>query len=177
MQRFPRSSRAFAIAFGLSLVAVSIASTCSTTSARDLFVDNIAGNDRADGTTQAVVQPGIGPVRSLSRALYIADAGDRILMANTGTPYHESVCLQGMRNSGFYFKPFTIDGGGATLDGSSPVPADAWHFERGEMFEFQPLHVAYQQLFLDGVPAKRRPVASPLGGLPELGPREWALSG
>lgn len=149
--------------------------SASAAMARDLFVDNAAGNDQFDGQTQAQIQPGIGPVRTLARALLIADTADRIFLANTGTPYRESVCLQGDKNSGYYFQPFTINGGGATLDGSSPVPVDGWQFDHGDVFRFRPQRMAYQELFLDGRPAKRRAVSGTLAGVPSLAPREWAL--
>lgn len=167
-----RCSRIFALTAG-TLACLAVASSAR---ARDLFVDNMAGNDRADGQAQALVQPGIGPVRTLGRALQLADAADRIFLANTGTPYHESVCLQGDRNSGYYFQPFTINGGGATLDGSVPVPADVWQNYRDDVFRFRPRLMAHQELFLDGLPAKRRAVSGTLAGLPPLAPREWALA-
>ncbi len=143
--------------------------------ARDLFVNNLAGSNFSDGRTATSTQPGVGPVQTIARALLLAEGADRIILANTGTPYHESVALQGDRNSGFRNQPFTIDGSGATLDGSSPVPADAWQNYRGDVFRFQPERMAYQQLFLDNLPAKRHPAVSSLAGVPPLAPLRWTL--
>ena len=52
--------------------------------ARDIYVDNIAGDDRRDGSSAAARGPDGGPVRSIGRALSIAEAQDRILIQNTG---------------------------------------------------------------------------------------------
>jgi hypothetical protein len=150
----------------------------STTPARalDLFVDNVHGDDDRDATTPVTAGAIGGPVRSLARALDLANAGDRIVMANTGEPYRESVTLSGGRHSGLGSKPFMIEGHGAILEGSRLVPAKAWEHFRGELFRFRPSRGSFAQLFLDGPPASRRPLDSAAGILPRLGPREWCLA-
>lgn len=144
--------------------------------ARDVYVNNQVGDDRATGRNPQPRFGGEGPVSSLGRALAIANRGDRIVMADTGTPYRESVTLQAGRNSGEPDRPFVIEGNGATLDGSEPVPPDAWEFWRGEVFRFQPRRFSHQQLFLNDRPlARRTPDAN--GGLPDLQPLEWCYIG
>jgi hypothetical protein len=142
--------------------------------ARDLFVDNVGGDDRLDGGTPKTNVQGSGPCRTITRALQLAQRGDRIVLTATGEPYRESITLQGGRHSGSDFKAFMIDGSGAVLDGSQPVPQDAWEHVRGDVFRFHPPRATFQQLFLDGRPANRRAIAAE-GKLPELQPLEWFL--
>ena len=142
--------------------------------ARDIYVDNLAGEDRLCGNQPVATTNDDGPVRSIDRALRLVLPGDRVLLANTAQPYRESVTLQGEHNSGYPGKPLILEGGGAILDGSQAVPDDAWEFFFGDVFRFQPPRMAYQQLFLDGKPVTRRN-ASSSAGLPELGPLEWCL--
>ncbi|HKD38408.1 MAG TPA: right-handed parallel beta-helix repeat-containing protein [Pirellulales bacterium] len=158
-----------------AVAALSAAGIVHRASARDLYVNNLAGDDLLDGGSPTGRGSGRGPVQTLRQALWLANTADRIVLANTGTPYRESVTLFGVRNSGFAERPFIIDGQGAALDGSSPVPADAWQHYRDNVFRFRPERMAYQQLFLDGRPAARRSPATALGGLPALDPLEWAL--
>jgi hypothetical protein len=143
--------------------------------ARDLYVNNLAGDDLLDGGSPTGRGSGRGPVQTLRQALWLANTGDHVVMANTGTPYRESVTLFGDKHSGFTERPFIIDGQGAVLDGSMAVPPGAWQHYRDDVFRFRPERMAYQQLFLDGRPAARRSPASTLGGLPALDPLDWAL--
>ncbi len=145
--------------------------------ARDLFVNNVAGNDLFNGDWADGRGAGSGPVRTLRQALWLARTGDRISLANTGEPYRESVTLFGDRNSGGATRPFIIDGNGAVLDGTVAVPDDAWQFDHGNVFRFRPERMAYQQLYINGKPAARRKPAEPQGPPPDLKPQEWALVG
>jgi hypothetical protein len=141
--------------------------------ARDIYVNNLAGNDAKDGLAASSVDAETGPVRTIRRALRHAETSDRIVLANTGEPYRESISLVG-RHSGVPYAPFEIVGNGAILDGSLPVPADAWEFSRGEIFRFQPPHLsAAQQLFRDGLPLTRGPGPTLEGRLPPLAPLHW----
>jgi len=145
--------------------------------ARDIYVDNLAGDDSFSGFQS---QPGSdlgGPVRTIARALQLAQPGDRIILAANEEPYRESITLSGSRHSGYADHPFVIQGNGAILDGSAPVPKDAWQRYRGPVFRFQPPGKAYQQLFLGGRPASRVPVGLPREGPPPLEPLQWCLAG
>ena len=94
-------------------------------------------------------------MRTITRALQLAGNGDTIVLANTNVPYRENISLVGSRHSGTPQQPFTIRGNGAILDGSAPVPPEAWESYRGAVFRFSPPRMGYQQLFLDDRPAVR----------------------
>jgi len=143
--------------------------------ARDLYVDNLRGDDALDGEKTEASHGGSGPVRTIGRALRLAGAGDRIILANNDEPYGESISLVGSRHSGDPRHPFMIVGNGAMLDGSSPVPPDAWEHVTGAVFRFRPHRLGPQQLFLDGRPAQRIRVAG--DKLPSLAPRQWCVVG
>jgi parallel beta-helix repeat protein len=164
--RFARLAT-FLLAFGL-LVA-------RDAKGRDLFVNNLGGDDLLDGGSPESQGSGRGPVQTLRQALWIAAAGDHISLTNTGTPYRESVTLFGPKHSGIAARPFVIDGNGAILDGSAPIAVDDWRHDHDDVFRMRPERMAYQQLFLDGRPAVRRNLVSALAGLPDLQPLEWAL--
>lgn len=144
-------------------------------SARDIFVNNVAGDDRFDGSVPATQGAGLGPCRTIGRALELAAKGDRIVLAATGEPYRECLTLQAGRHSGYGDRPFEIVGGGVTLVGTAKVPEDAWKHVGSEVFRFSPPRKSSQLLFLDGKPADRVPVDAAAVKLPELKPRQWCL--
>lgn len=153
--------------FCLALVLLTVVSELA---ARDIYVDNTTGDDRHGGTL-AVSQGGLGPCRSIAKALRIAQFGDRIVLANTGKPYRESITIQGPNHSGSDRYPFMIVGNGATLDGATSLAGAHWEYVSGGIFRTRPVLMSYQQLFLDDQPAvKKQP---PPGKSPDLGPREW----
>jgi hypothetical protein len=149
----------------------------SSAAARYLYVNNMSGDDRSDGTQPSPLPGGIGPVRTIAKALRLADSGDRISVANTGQAYRETVCLTGERHSGSVIGPFVIQGNGATLDGSASLSGASWTYQGGDVFYFQPARLGYQQLFFDtkGRLALRHPVAQSAVSLPPLEPLEWCL--
>ena len=95
-------------------------------------------------------------------------------MTDTGEPYRESVTLQAGRHTGIATRPFTIVGNGATLDGSAPVPRDAWEHVEGNVFRFRVPRTSFQVLFLAGKPLTRVFVVRE-AGFPELQPLQWCL--
>jgi hypothetical protein len=145
--------------------------------ARDIFVDNTSGNDRFTGQRPETISQQNGPLRTIQRALCLASGGDRIVLAKTEKPYHESITLTGNRHSGYPKQLFLIDGHGAILDGSAPIPPGAWQHDHGDIFRFRPPRTGYQQLFLDDRPAISVPVPQLAGGPPKLEPRQWCLVG
>jgi len=148
-------------------------SLVGTSEARVVFVSNVDGDDRAEGRRS---QPALGidgPVRTIAKALRLAQAGDRIVLLNTGLPYREAVSLTGHKHSGSPVSPFIIEGNGAMLDGSRPIPAGAWTHHLGDVFYFEPTGLGYQQLFLRGRPAVRQPAVAADVTLPPLEPLEW----
>jgi hypothetical protein len=149
---------------------------CSTAArARDIYVNNVAGDDRFSGEAPATEDARIGPCRTIAQALELAAGGDRIVLAATGAPYRESITLQAARHSGFRDRPFHILGGGATLYGAAPVPRGVWEHVGREVYRFSPPRKSFQLLFLDGKPAVRVPVERGELQLPELQPRQWCL--
>ncbi|MCA9121641.1 MAG: right-handed parallel beta-helix repeat-containing protein [Planctomycetaceae bacterium] len=141
---------------------------------RDIYVDNIAGDDRRDGSTIRTSGRAGGPVRSLRRALELAQGSDRIVLSDTGEPYRESVTLQAGKHTGIAARPFEIIGNGATLDGSAPVPQDSWKHVEDDVFRFRAPRTSFQTLFLDGKPLVRLFVDREVG-FPKLQPLEWCL--
>ncbi len=86
-------------------------------SAADYYVNNLKGADTNSG------QSAEAAFATLAKAAGLAGAGDRIIIANTGEPYHE--CLP-LRKSGTAQAPLVIEGNGAVLTGLRPMPADKW---------------------------------------------------
>jgi hypothetical protein len=144
-------------------------------SARDIYVDNIAGNNRYLGMRQQSLNDETGPVKTIARALQIAIPSDRVVLVNTGQPYRESLTLFGSRHSGTLNRPFTIQGNGAILEGADEIHVDRWQHVRDTVFRFQPQHLAYQQLFVNNRPVPRILCSHPCTSPPELQPLEWCL--
>jgi hypothetical protein len=156
-----------------TLVIAACLGWASVAAGRDIFVDNVNGDDRRGGSSPTSQGATGGPCRTIAKALRIAAPGDRIVVANTGQPYRESITIQGARHSGSDAFPFILEGKGAVLDGSiSLVDAD-WEHVAGHYFRTQPKLMSYQQVFLSGQPAPRKmPVA---GRVPKLEPLSWCL--
>jgi hypothetical protein len=147
--------------------------SCSAASARDIFVDNVIGDDRRAGTSSAIVGEGGGPCRSIAKALRVAQPGDRVIIAKTPEPYREGITIQGPRHSGSDRFPLFIVGNGATLDGTMPLTDAQWEYVGNNTFRTHPAHMSYQQLFINNQPVIRKQPAP--GRPPHLGPHEWCL--
>jgi len=145
------------------------------TRATDWFVNNQIGDDRFDGQDAEVRGANAGPFRSISRALRAATQGDQITLADTGQPYRESITLQGAAHSGLSYQDFRITGNGAVLDGTAPIPRDAWEPLGDGIWRFSPRRMSYQLLYLDDEPAERVVVARGELALPDLQPLQWCL--
>ena len=130
-------------------------------SARDIYVDNVNGDDRLGGHSPAAGSEAGGPCRSIAKALRIAQPSDRVVLANTGVPYRECVTIQGPRHSGSDNFPFYLNGNGATLDGTMSLAEAKWEYFRGNIFRTRPARMSHQQLFIDEEPATRQPSAVP----------------
>lgn len=143
--------------------------------AKDVFVNNEYGDDFNDGQFPDVRGGKNGPLRSIEAGLMRGVKGDRIIIANTGIPYRECLGISVGRLSGYSSRPTIIVGNGAVLDGSGPVPIYAWEHYKGDVYRFRPHRKGWQQLFLDGIPARRQYAAPPEIEPPALEPLEWAL--
>jgi hypothetical protein len=142
--------------------------------ARDIFVDNVAGDDKHSGLHAGKQIDAGSPVRTIAKALQLAGMGDRIILAKTGQPYRESISLVGNRHSGVPpILPFTIEGNGATLDGTKPIPDDAWTHYRENVFRFRPEALTRAALFSRGRPIHPELVGSSAEYPPKLEPRHW----
>jgi hypothetical protein len=146
--------------------------TAAPAQARELFVDNLAGDDGNNGELPTPSLEG-GPVRTIGRALAVAKPGDRITVAKTAEPYREQLSLSAANHSGIGAMPLTIAGNGAVLDGSAPVPANGWEFVRKQLFRFRPPRGGFHRLFLAGKPAERVAVDAATGQLPQLTATQW----
>lgn len=143
--------------------------------AAEIYVDNVQGDDRNDGTMPDFGAGQVGPVETIAKALRIARRGDRIVLANNeGQPYRESITLQGANNSGWSDGNFVIDGNGAILNGSDIVPLDGWDHEVNDIFRFTPGRKIYHQLFIDDRPITQAPITN-RGELDTMDPLHWAL--
>jgi hypothetical protein len=162
------------MAIVLTLALVLLASAAA---ARNIYVNNVAGNDKSSGSRPGIDTVATGPVQTIARALRLAQSGDRIVLAATGQPYRESISLMGSRHSGTPGEPLVMEGHGAILDGAAPVPPGAWEHYLAGVYRFRPPHVEFQQLFLGARPLARVPDGMPAAEPPKLDPLQWCLHG
>jgi len=146
----------------------------TSVSARDLYVNNVAGDDHQQGNSPDLSSTESGPTRTIRQALRLARFGDRVILANTGQPYTEFISLEGPDNSGSAMMPFVLEGNGAVLDGSRFVPPDAWQPIDRNVLAFRPPWISYCLLFVDGKPASRLESAD-ASQLSLLQPMQWDL--
>jgi len=158
------------------LIRFALVWTClaAAAAARDIVVSNTAGDDRRDGRAAAITSS-TGPVRTITKALRLAQPGDRIIVENTGQPYRETLSLTGSRHGRSPIGPLVIEGGGATLDGSVGIPAGRWKHHAGDVYSYQPARLGHQQLFVGGRPALGRRAQWADVALPPLEPLEWCF--
>jgi hypothetical protein len=142
---------------------------------KDYYVNNVVGNDRNDGESPQFQGGRTGPFRTIERALEVTTGGDRVILEKTAEPYRESITLQAARHSGIPTVPFEIIGNGAVLDGSMPVPLEAWERYGETMYRFRAERKSSHILFLDGKPATRRRFADNVETIPDLEVLEWCL--
>jgi hypothetical protein len=145
--------------------------------ARDIYVDNRIGDDRQNGRNPEIVVGSGGPVRTMAKALRLATGGDRIVLAASEIPYREMLSFTSSKHSGAFGRPFIVEGNGAILDGSNLIPPEGWRWVGGDVFAFRPAGLGYQQFFVNGRAAVRRPSKPADRQPPELGVLEWCLSG
>jgi hypothetical protein len=84
--------------------------------AKDLYVHATAGEDSAAGTKDA-------PLATLQMAVSLAGPGDTIHLTPNNSLFRQAVTFVGKHD-------VTLDGHGATLDGSDPLPTEGWE-DRG----------------------------------------------
>ncbi|HEY3378632.1 MAG TPA: right-handed parallel beta-helix repeat-containing protein [Armatimonadota bacterium] len=105
--------------------------------ARTVYVDNVTGADTNNGLSAVREGDGkTGPVATIMQAVRLAGVGASIAIANTGTPYRESVSIQGFKK-GRAATPLVIEGNGATVTGLVAVPAARWIHLRDDIYWFE----------------------------------------
>ncbi len=143
---------------------------CHQLRAATLYVDNVNGSDAFNGRSARPISDEVGPTRTIRRALELAGPGATISILNRGRPYHESIALVGRRLSGHGPSRFIIEGNGATLDGSRPVPPAAWRARENGLWEVRLWRKGHVLLVRDGniVPRTQCPhgIPRPLLELP-----------
>ncbi|MDR1382888.1 MAG: right-handed parallel beta-helix repeat-containing protein [Planctomycetaceae bacterium] len=144
-------------------------------SAKDVYVNNLIGNDNNLGQLADLTNGTAGPLKTIGRAIALSDQGDRIILASTPIPYKETICLFGKKQSGDEFTPFFIEGNGAILDGSDSLPIESWRYFGGNIFRFQPSNLTHFQLFEDGLPLKRVEAQPNAKTPPFLRQMEWCI--
>jgi hypothetical protein len=151
-----------------------IFATATTAPARDIFVDNLGGDDRNTGETLQSQGKSNGPCRTIGKALRLMKSGDRIILfAHPDEPYRESLAVQGGFCSGMEGAAAEIVGNGAVLDGTTSLIDATWDYEGNDTYSIRPRLMAYQQLFLAGKAAQRAPVTG--STRPKLEPLQWCL--
>lgn len=136
--------------------------------ARDIFVDNLVGDDMFEGRNNVVSDSRTGPVRSLRRAMHLARFGDQIILTRPGAVYYDSLSLTGTRHSGTAQYPFTLIGNGAILSGMRAVPPEGWRKAGPDVWKLTLTRKGFYRLLRDGVPlpeSKPDDIENPLASL------------
>ncbi|MHB8995284.1 MAG: hypothetical protein ACYC63_08560 [Armatimonadota bacterium] len=116
----------------LSLVALSLILSTVCVQAATYRVDNLRGDDAADGVQ--------APLKTIACALPRLKPGDALLLTNNPEPYRESIPLH---THGTAAAQIIIDGGGATITGGDPAPKDGWVNQDGLFKRPQALEVKF----------------------------------
>ena len=114
--------------------------------ARDLYVDNLLGDDLSTGETPQALEGREGPVRTIAAALKLCRGSDTIHLANNPLPYFESISISGRKLFNLDLGGLTIDGHGATLSGVFRIPQGSWRHRAGGLWELHPHRKAHYQL-------------------------------
>lgn len=142
--------------------------------AKNVYVDNVLGDDRYDGLLDHVIDQVSGPVRTLRQAMMVANHSDQIVLTRPGAVYYDSLSLTGKRHSGTANFPFTINGNGATLSGLRQVPPEGWQKSGPDLWKLTLTRKGYYRLLRDGQPLseyrRESGVESPFAGLK---PDQW----
>ncbi|MDA0832714.1 MAG: hypothetical protein O2955_07415 [Planctomycetota bacterium] len=155
------------------LVCTTLVVDATTVLARDIFVDNLSGNDRLTGISNDFNDFVGGPVKSIRRALILARAGDVIILKNNNTPYYEPVILNGVRHNGLATAPLIIQGNGATISGFSSLPSNAWFPVGYDLWKVTPAKKGWYQLVHNDKAVPEIRVPAGVGELPEIPPGHW----
>jgi len=147
----------------------------TTASARMLFVNNRTGSNEFDGTNSATQNSISGPVKSINRALELAEPGDTIMVANTGIPYYESLQLVGKRFSGVGNSTFKIMGNGSILSGARAIPRAGWREVKLHLWKVTPARKGHYQLVRNHAKVPETIVPRGSKSIPEIPVGNWCV--
>jgi len=119
---------------GLAGLVLLVCLSAQSAVARDIHVDPDKGNDAATE----------GPLKTIRQAIRIAEPGDTIHLQPT--VYYEYAGFYGKR--GTPEKPITLDGHGATLEGSDPLDATQWEAVKPDLYRCENLMPALSDAIL-----------------------------
>ena len=139
----------------------------SSTSAAIWYVDNQAGSDNHDGTSQSTA------VATISRAISLAGTSDTLELTNTGIPYRESMLFRNL--GGRPDRSFAIEGNGAVLSGLKAIDGSKWENVKEDLYVFPLAKTPYGNPFLVSQ-GKRIPQAKSLALL-QTGQHYWDRNG
>ncbi len=146
---------------------------------RDVYVSQKFGDDRNTGMTMKNDASGTGPVRTIRRALELAEPCDSLVLDPSGGPYRESISLVGRKHGGDPRHPFVIEGSGAVLDGTESLPKAIWQHFQGDVYRFQltmlPADWKFFHLLDHGDTLPKAESAPNAKQVPDLQPREWVV--
>jgi hypothetical protein len=162
--------RILAKSIGAMLLLGASATACLAT---DRYVDNLRGSDAFDGRSASPASDTTGPTKTITRAVQLAHAGDRIIVTNTGVPYYEGISLVGARHSGFPALPFAINSNGAVLDGSRPVGPRMWRRVGPDLWKMVPWRKGHFQLIENDKPVPELRLAARPDALPKIPVGAW----
>ncbi len=156
----------FIVVCALGLIRPSAAGT--------VYVNNITGDDRANGVHPDIKGPRDGPVRTIARGLGLVQPYDQLVIANPDLPYGESLLITRGGLSGTRQFPFVVEGNGATLRGTERLPSDVWRRVGTGTYRYQPYRKGHYQLVVGGAAASEVAVARDQAEAPPLEPLQWA---
>jgi len=141
--------------------------------ARDLFVDNLLGDDLSTGEAPQSLEGREGPVRTIAMALRLCRGSDTIHLANNPLPYFETISISGRKLFNHDLGGLTIDGHGATLSGVFQIPVGSWRHRLGGLWELHPHRKAYYQLIRHDRAVPELQFELQPGQFPVLPPGMW----
>lgn len=157
----------------LLFAVVALANLPMTGFGQVIYVDNLRGSDASDGKEPAPINLVSGPVRTIRRGLQLLQKGGTLNLANNNQPYYESMELVG-RSSGTALRPTLIEGNGVELNGSFPVPPNAWRKVGKRLWKFTPLRKGHFVLIVDNKPLPETMVPPGSRQLPKIPDGNWA---
>jgi hypothetical protein len=126
------------------LLALALMVSCLLSYGATIYVDNVKGSDRNDGSKDK-------PVASIEKGLTLLKKSDSMDVANTGKPYQRPYPGERGRglsipHGGTFEQPMIINGNGAVLTGLSVIPVDKWKEEAPGVYSlpFWPMSNMYK---------------------------------